>query len=106
MLLNSCGETIAISHMYFVSESYLCADGACCTNTPLTNITVILKWGCQLLIPRTYKPWIGNSLLKLLSYSERSQNAGFHPRSHHLVIVQTRPSPPMLGFVDKVLARL
>ena len=35
---------------------------------------------------------------------ERSQNAGFHPRSHHLAIVQTRPSPPRLGFVDKVLA--
>jgi len=24
---------------------------------------------------------------------------------HHLAIEQTRPSPPMLGFVDKVLAR-
>ena len=35
-----------------------------------------------------------------LSYSERSQNAEFH-----LAIVQTRPSPPMVGFVDKVLAR-
>ena len=32
-------------------------------------------------------------------------NVGFHPRSHHLAIVQTRPSPPMLRFVDKVLAR-
>ena len=40
------------------------------------------------------------------SYPERSQNAGFHPRSHHsLAIVQTRPSPPMLGFLDKVLVR-
>ena len=39
------------------------------------------------------------------SYSERSQNAKFHPISHHLAIIQTRPSPPILGFVDKVLAR-
>ena len=58
-----------------------------------------------LLIARTYKPWIGNSLLKLKSCSERSQNAGFQPRSHHLAIVQTRPSPLMLRLVDKVLAR-
>ena len=29
---------------------------------------------------------------------------GFPPRSHHLAIVQTWPSPPMLGFVDNVLA--
>ena len=36
---------------------------------------------------RAYKPWIGNSLLTLQSYSERSQNVGFH----HLSIVQTRP---------------
>jgi len=43
--------------------------------------------------------------LKLYIYSERAQNAGFHPRSHHLAIVQTRPYPPMLGFVDKGLAR-
>ena len=50
-------------------------------------------------------PWIGNSLLKLYSYSERSQNAGFHSRSHHLAIIQTQPSPPMLGFVDNVLVR-
>ena len=32
------------------------------------------------------------------------QNTGFCPRSHHLAIVQTRPSPPMLGFIAKVLA--
>ena len=37
-------------------------------------------------------------------YSERSQNAGFHPRSHHFAIGQTRPSPKMLGFINKVLA--
>ena len=55
-------------------------------------------------MPRTYKPWIGNSLLNY-SYSERSQNAGFHPRSHYLAMVQTRPFPPMLGLVGKVIAR-
>jgi len=49
-----------------------------------------------------YTPWIVNALLKPYSYSERSQNAVYHPRSQHLAIVQTRPSPPMLGFVDKV----
>ena len=54
-------------------------------------------------VAQTYKPWIGISLLNLLSYSECSQNTGFHPSSHHLAIIQTWPSPPMLGFVDKVL---
>ena len=39
----------------------------------------------------------------ILSYSERSQNAGFHPRSHHLAI--ERPSPSVLRLVDKVVAR-
>ena len=58
---------------------------------------------CCNMYSRSYKPLIGNSLLKLQSYSERSQNAGFHPRSHHLAIEQTRPSPSMLGFVDEVL---
>jgi len=71
----------------------------------LTEYKCLFVAFLELEEPRTYKPWIGNSLLKLYSYSERSQNGGFHPRSHHLAIVQTRSSPPMLGFVYKVLAR-
>ena len=66
-----------------------------------TDFVIFFGLTIQLVMPRTYKPWIGNSLHKLLSYSEFSQNTGFHPRSHHLAIVQTRPSEPMLGFVDK-----
>ena len=37
-----------------------------------------------LLKARTYKPWIGNCLLKLQSYSERSRNVRLPPRSYHL----------------------
>ena len=33
---------------------------------------------------RTYKPWIGNCLLNLQSYSERLRNARLPPRSYHL----------------------
>ena len=68
-------------------------------NDEVSQVRIIL------LSHRPNKPWIGNSLLKLKSYSERSQNTGFHPRSHHLAILQSRASPAMLGFVDKVLAR-
>ena len=35
-------------------------------------------------ISRTYKPWIGNCLLTLQSYSERSQNTRLPLRSDHL----------------------
>jgi len=33
---------------------------------------------------QTYKPWIGNCLLKLQRYSERLRNARLPPRSYQL----------------------
>ena len=33
---------------------------------------------------RTYKPWMGNCLRRLQSYSERSRNARLPPGSYHL----------------------
>ena len=67
-------------------------------------MTQIVATGEKLF--RQVKSWqlsVAMTCELLYSYSEHSQNAGFHPRSYHLAIVQTPPSPPMLGFVDNLI---
>ena len=55
----------------------------------------------RLTLPRTYKPWIGNSLHKLYRVTLNSRKTRDLFEIHHLAIVQTRPSSPILDFVDK-----
>jgi len=51
----------------------------------LNNICMVrMEALAVLLLSRTYKPLTGNWLLKLQSYSERSQNVGLPPKSYHL----------------------
>jgi len=61
---------VCVRHFYFTKEGQ-------CLN--IYNIPADLFIQAQ-----TYKPWIGNCLLKLQSYSECSRNALLPPRSYRL----------------------
>ena len=62
---------------------------------PMFSYIVLIKsW--------TYKPWIRNSLHKKIELLWILAKHRIYSRSHYLSIVQTQPSPPMLGLVDKI----
>jgi len=74
------------THFYHVNPRYLFLIQL---KTSIMSAPVIFSWfnsktSIMSAPARTYKPWIGNCLRRLQSYSERSRNARLPPGSYHL----------------------